>query len=109
MFGLKRISEYTRFGIDRLHCIRITRVSASVKTAVAFSFVWHLQYIRITRMSALDKTTSAFSLVCCYIVCVLQACMHWIKTAFAFFFVSRYNAYDSHAFLCRLKRLLRFL
>ena len=33
-----------------------TRVCIGYKTTFAFSFVWHLQYIRITRVSASVKT-----------------------------------------------------
>ena len=90
-----------------------------------------LQYIRITRVSASVKTAFAFFFVWCHNTCVSHACLHLlrrllrflrialqcmrftrvsasVKTTFAFFFVSRYNAYVSHACLNRLRRLLRF-
>ena len=52
--------------------------------AVAFSFVWHLQYIRITRVSASVKTAFAFPFVWCHNTCVSLACLYLLRRLLRF-------------------------
>ena len=104
-----------------LQCMRFTRVSASIKTAFAFSLVGGHNAC----LSASVKTTSAFSLVwrqtrliigldgfCVFFgiasQCTRFKCVSASKTAFSFSFVWRYNICVSHACLHRLRLFLRF-
>ena len=101
--------------------ICFTRVSASVKTAFAFSLVWchnacvHTlaciyydvfrvplfmgsQCMRFTRLSASIKTDFAFSLVLCHIACVSHDCRHQLRR------LLRFSSYcvTMHAFHTRV-------
>ena len=77
-----------------------TRVSASIKTAFAFSLVWG--HNACVSHASLYLFTSFF--VSRYNACVSAS----VKTTSAFSLVWRYNACVSHACLHCLKRLLRF-
>ena len=113
-------------------CMRITRLSASIKTAFAFSFVSRYnvcvshaclhRFRRLLRFPWYCVTMHAFhTYVCIYLdgFCVFLRialqCMHFtrlsasVKTAFAFFLVWYIGTCNSHASLHRSKRLLHFL
>ena len=117
------------FGIAS-QCMRFKCVSASVKTAFAFSFVWcynicvshaclhqltrllrflriALQCMRFTRVSAYRKTAFAFSLVWRQSTCVSHASLHRLRQLLRFF-VLHHNVCVSNECLHRLRRLLRF-
>ena len=112
--------------------MQFTRVSASVKTAIAFSLVWRKKCMRFTRrllcfpwygvtmrftrfslkplrfkrVFASVKTAFAFSLVWRKNACVSHGSLS-VKTT-SVFLVWRYNGCVSNACPHRLRQLLRF-
>ena len=110
-----------------LQCMRFTRLSASIKTAFAFSLLWGhnacvshaclhllrqllrffcivLQCMRFTGVSASVKTTFNFFLVWGHCECNPPACLHRLRRLLRF---SSYRV-TMHACLHLLRRLLRF-
>ena len=78
---LRRLLCFRRIA---LQCMRFTRVSESVKTTVAFSFIWRNN------------------------IYVSHACLHRLRRLLRFPLYGIYNIYVSHACLNQLRPLLRF-
>ena len=113
-----------------LQCMRLTRVSASVKTVCAFSLVWRQsKYVSHASLHCLRQllrfpwygVKNVFHTCLCIYLDDIRVflgmgsqCMRFtrlsasIRIAFAFFSVLRYNACVSHACLHQLRRLLHF-
>ena len=64
--------------------------------------------MRLTRLSASIRTAFCGFFVSCYNACDSHACLHRLRRLLRFSSYLVYNACDSHACLRRLKRLLRF-
>ena len=87
--------------------MRFKRVSASVKTAFAFSLVWgHNACVSHSCLHLLRRLLRFLRMMlqCIRFKCVCAS----VKTVFALSFVLRYNILVSLACLHRLRRLLRF-